>query len=119
MENHVRQLDFEQWRLLASRDPEEFENRRKALIDAVISRAPERRQQRLRGLQWRVDQVRNRSSNALAACISLSDMMWESFAGSNGLVETLQRAKDEPPTREQESNRASVISLGKKPLKPS
>ena len=118
MDSPVRHLDFEQWSLLASLDPEEFENRRKALIDAVISKAPERRRQRLRGLQWRVDQVRSRSSNPLAACISLSDMMWESFAGTNGLVETLRGAKEEPERCEPAADLPTVVPLRKKPRNP-
>jgi len=119
MENSIRHLDFEQWSELASSDPEAFEDQRKALIDMVISRAPERRQQRLRGLQWRVDQVRNRSSNPLAACISLSDMMWEAFAGNNGLVETLRGAQDGMPEREEKPTASNtVVSLRKPPRGP-
>lgn len=89
MERSTRHLDFDQWRLLAHSDPEAFESRRRELIDKVIARAPENRQQRLRGLQWRVDLVRRRASSPLAACITLSDMMWQAFAGSNGLLERL------------------------------
>ncbi|MFO7594007.1 MAG: DUF3135 domain-containing protein [Pseudomonadota bacterium] len=94
MERSSRSLDFDQWRLLAKTDPEAFENRRRELLEAVIARAPERRRQRLRGLQWRADVVRRRSSSPLAACITLSDMMWRSFAGSNGLVERLNGGGD-------------------------
>jgi len=81
--------DFDAWRVLASRNPEEFEAERRKVLEAVIARAPEKRRQRLRGLQWRVDQVRGRSSSPMAACISLADMMWESFAGENGLRDVL------------------------------
>jgi hypothetical protein len=83
-------LDLDQLRYLARKDPVAFEDRRRELIEAVIARAPERRRRRLRGLQWRVDVVRNRSSCPLEACISLSEMMWESFAGTNGLREALK-----------------------------
>ncbi len=81
--------DFDEWRSLAKRDPEGFELARRRALDAVIAQAPESRRHRLRGLQWRVDRVRERSATPLAACISLSDMMWESFAGENGLIEAL------------------------------
>lgn len=114
MENPSRNLDIEQLRHLADSDPEAFEHRRRELIDAVIARAPARRRQRLRGLQWRVDQVRSRSSNPLAACISLSDMMWEAFAGSNGLVETLRGNREDGEAGP--SCPLNVVPLDKKPV---
>lgn len=89
MEPSSHYLDFDQWRLLARSDPEAFESRRREVIDAAIARAPAKRQPRLRGLQWRIDLMRRRASTPLAACITLSDMMWQAFAGSNGLLERL------------------------------
>ncbi len=82
-------MDFEQWSQLAMQNPVAFEAKRRELIEAMISTASQRCQQRLRGLQWRIDQVRERSPNPMAACISLSNMMWESFAGVDGLAQTL------------------------------
>ena len=84
-------MDFEQWSELASRDPDAFEERRREMIESMIEAASLRCQKRLRGLQWRIDQVRDHSPNPMAACISLSNMMWESFAGDEGLAETLNR----------------------------
>ncbi|MEN8170487.1 MAG: DUF3135 domain-containing protein [Pseudomonadota bacterium] len=84
-------MDFEQWRKLASQDPDGFELMRHDMIEAAIDAASERLQQRLRGLQWRIDQVRRRSPSPMAACISVSNMMWESFAGEDGLAQTLNR----------------------------
>jgi len=82
-------LDFDEWRILAISDPEGFEARRRKVLQAAIERAPEKCQRRLQGLQWRIDIVRRHSASPMAACISLSDMMWESFAGNQGLVEIL------------------------------
>jgi hypothetical protein len=82
-------VDFDEWQLLASSDPEGFEAARRRLLEAAIARAPEKRRQRLQALQWRVDRVRERAATPLAACISLSDMMWEAVAGENGLLEAL------------------------------
>lgn len=108
-----QRLDFDEWRMLASSDPEAFEALRREVLQAVIERAPEHRRRRLRGLQWRIDQVRERSASPLAACISLSDMMWEAFAGDSGLVETLRggyhRSTAHPEKREAGS--AEVITL--------
>lgn len=81
--------DFDEWRLLALRDPEGFEQTRRKVLEAVIAQAPERNRQRLEALQWRLDRLRELSATPLAACISLSDMMWESLAGENGLLEAL------------------------------
>ena len=84
-------IDFEQWSELADRDPARFELLRHKLIEELIAAASARSQQRLRGLQWRIDQVRDHSPNPLAACIALSNMMWQAFAGEGGLAETLNR----------------------------
>jgi len=90
MAHPTRHLNFDEWRVLASSDPEGFEAMRRRVLQAAIDRAPEKHRQRLQGLQWRIDQVRRRSTSPMAACISLSDMMWESFAGDKGLIKTLQ-----------------------------
>lgn len=100
MSNAFRQLmDFEQWSELASRDPEAFEHLRRKLIEAQIGAASQRSRERLRGLQWRIDQIREIAPTPMAACISLSNMMWESFAGEGGLVQALNapRTSKEKP----------------------
>lgn len=89
MGNTIRHLDFDEWRALATADPEAFEAMRSKVLQAAIERAPKGKRPRLLGLQWRVDQVRRRSATPMAACISLSDMMWEAFAGDKGLLQTL------------------------------
>lgn len=93
MTDHILgQLDWEAAKDLAQRDPEAFERRRQAAIDALINRAPEANRQHLRCLQWRIDMVRQRAANPLAACIDIYEMMWESFAGERGLLAALERA---------------------------
>jgi hypothetical protein len=111
-----RRLDFDEWRELACADPEAFEAMRRRVLQAVIEQAPERCRRRLRGLQWQVDQVRRRSASPLDACISLSDMMWEAFAGERGLVQTLrgnQRCMA-MGVGGQNAGPAKVIPLGKR-----
>ncbi len=91
-----KQLDFENfddWAELARSDPDAFESRRKAVVDAFIDQAPERHRDRLRRLQWRIDMERERCSNPVSSCIKLYRMMWESFAGDRGLIAALQQAK--------------------------
>lgn len=78
-------FDFNEWAALAKDDPEAFEQRRRALIEATIRKAKPENQHRLRGLQFRVDMERVRTRTPLAACGRISEMMWESFAGEGGL----------------------------------
>ncbi len=76
-------IDFEEWANLAKADPDSFERLRSNTLAQAISRAPSDRQQHLRCLQWRVDRVRERTTNPLAACIAISDMMWDTFQSLN------------------------------------
>ena len=92
-------VDFDSWSKLARSDPEAFEARRAQVIEQMIQRMPAHKQQRMRCLQWKIDQVRARASNPLSACIKLSDMMWESLAGPGGLREVLDGLGQ--PTRDE------------------
>lgn len=102
-------MDFEHWRELARSDPEGFERQRQAAIEAAINRAPEERRIRLQRLQWRIDQVRGRASNPLAACIAVSGMMWESLTGRHGLLAHLQDL--DAQRADTDRRRARVIPL--------
>jgi len=72
-------FDFEEWRQLYATDPEAFERRRAAALAAVIESAPERMQQRLRGVQFRLDMERSLARSDLAACLKAHSMMWDSL----------------------------------------
>lgn len=74
-------FDFDEWALLARTAPDEFELRRRALIEIEILKSDNVR--RMRGLQWRVDLERSRARNPLDACVRLSNMMWDSFMDLN------------------------------------
>ena len=80
-------------------------------IIAQIARAPERNRQHLRRLQWRIDQVRARSSNPIAACVKLYRMMWESFAGECGLIDTMCNAHTTPRGVDNLQPKAKVLSM--------
>ncbi|MFO7602938.1 MAG: DUF3135 domain-containing protein [Gammaproteobacteria bacterium] len=75
----LEKLDFDHWLELAKADPDSFETMRRQIIDAAIGRFAESRQLHLRRVQWRIDQVRKRSRTPMAACIAISNMMWDSF----------------------------------------
>ena len=85
------EMDFEQWSALAHEDPQAFEALRSRTIDDFLTRIPPgQQQQRLRCLQWRIDQVRARSSNPMAACLSLYGMMWDGVTRRGGMLDALQ-----------------------------
>ena len=109
--NTLTELDFDAAMELARSDPEAFEQYRHDVIEALIARAPERNRQHLRRLQWRIDQVRARSSNPIAACVKLYRMMWESFAGEYGLIDTMCNAHNTPRGVENLPPKAKVLSL--------
>jgi hypothetical protein len=92
-------IDFDEWSKLASSDPEGFEALRTQTLDEVIRHAPEKRQHRLRCLQWRVDQARRTSRTPMAACIRISRMMWDSVLKEDGLLERLESLRGAPHAR--------------------
>lgn len=82
-------FDFDEWSRLAKDDPSAFEARRLALIEEFLGQFPQPDQQRLRGLQFRIDMVRRRARSPMGACLKISSMMWESLLGSHGLKTAL------------------------------
>ncbi len=94
--NEQISFEFDEWLGIARRDPDAFEKMRRSAIDSVISQAPPANQQRLRCLQWRIDQERRRARTPLAACIRISQMMWESVTGQGGLLQALRRLQGYP-----------------------
>jgi len=82
-------FDFEEWALLAKTDPAAFEAKREEAIAQLIDGASPRMQTRLRGLQWRIDMDRRRSSNPLSSCMNIFNQMWTSVYGERGLLDAL------------------------------
>lgn len=74
-----QQMDFKYWMDLAQQDPEQFEVKRLEAIDKLIESMSEDHKLQLRRLQWRIDQVRQRSGTPMAATIAISRMMWDAF----------------------------------------
>lgn len=110
------EMNFDTWSELARNDPEAFESMRLAAIEAVIAEAPEANRERLRRLQWRIDQERRLARTPMAACLRISRMMWHSVLGPNGLNDRLvelqrlfsgQAPGPAPPGR--------VIAFGRRP----
>jgi hypothetical protein len=96
-------LDFDYLTGLARSDPTEFERLRRNAIESYISALPLDRQERMRRLQWRIDQER-RKHTPLGACVKLSNMMWDHLMGPDGLMGVLHRGSDPTP-----SDRKAVV----------
>lgn len=84
------QIDFDEWSEMARHSPGDFERRRSRLLQEFIEDAPAHRQARLRGLQWQIDQIRATSGTPMAACLRISNMMWESVVGDDGLIARME-----------------------------
>ena len=97
--NRILSFDFDSWASLARKNPQAFEIKRRNIINQAISRAAPGRQQRLRCLQWRLDQIRNTSHTPLAACLRMQAMLWEKLAGDAGLLACLQGLTSHPQPR--------------------
>jgi Protein of unknown function (DUF3135). len=95
-------MTFDEWSTLASSDSDAFEAQRAEVIEDAIRRAPEAKQDRLRRLQWRIDQVRRTSGTPLVACLRISGMMWDSVLGENGLIRALKKLGDSGPSAQNE-----------------
>ena len=88
--NIATQMDFDDWLQLAMNDPDAFETARTAAIQSFLSSTPTHSRQRLTGLQWRIDMIRNRSKTPMAACQAIYSMMWDKLAGDRGMLESLK-----------------------------
>lgn len=76
-------LDFEFWMQLAKKDPEAFERSRQERVAQLIEQAPATQRRRLQGLQWKIDQTRKLARGPIAACMAISNMMWDSLQQLN------------------------------------
>lgn len=75
---------FDTLLLMARQDPEGLEQLRQRLCEQIISRhADEHRQQRLRGLVWRIEQERRRARTPLAACVRMHGLMLDAMQQLN------------------------------------
>lgn len=103
-------FDFDEWVKLAQDDPEAFERRRKAEIEAVINAASQESQERLRGLQWKIDMERAKASTPLAALVKIQGMMWDSFHKLNDKLQELCGDQSVTPAQPRE---AKVLNFRK------
>jgi len=86
----AKQMNFDDWLNLAMNDPEAFEIARTDAIQGFLASVPLRNRQRLTGLQWRIDMMRNQSKTPMAACQAIYSMMWDKLAGDHGMLDGLK-----------------------------
>ncbi len=99
-EEKFKKLNFEAWTELWRDSPENFESFRAKRITDYINSVPEKHRERLRCLQWRIDKVRERAANPLAATIAISEMMWKSFNELGSMYRDLaEMVEGRQPTR--------------------
>lgn len=105
-------FDFETWAEIAKTDPERFEEMRQQLINDLFDQAPDHIRQRLEKQQWQIDQIRRQAGNPLAACIQISQKMWNSVYGEKGLLTALEEPQKLMHATTQD-NAEKIISLKK------
>lgn len=76
-------MDYDALARLAQDDPAAYEEFRLCMINRLINAVPSREQQRLRGLQFQIDQMRALAHTSLGATVALYSMMWRSFISLN------------------------------------
>ena len=86
-------FDFDAWSAMAQQDPDTFEIMRQQLIDDLIDKTPAHLRPRIIGLQWQIDQMRRQADNPMAACIQISNLMWDSVLGEKGLQNALRKPR--------------------------
>ena len=79
---------------MARDDPVGYEEFRREIIENFIDNAPERLKPRLRGIQFRVDCLRQLSTSSLGATVRIYELMWGSFLALNSNWQEFVRIKD-------------------------
>lgn len=71
-------IDFNEWKELAKKDPKLFELRRKQVIKKLINELPADNRL-LEGLQFRLDMERRRSGDYMSSCLRIYEIMMEHY----------------------------------------
>ncbi len=102
----IQHIDFEQWAQLARHDPHAFEQLRHRLLEAYIARSSSTHQDRLRGLQWRIDRLREQASNPMSACVQISNLMWDTF---DQLGQAYKNPDLSPPEKSPKAGQSATV----------
>jgi hypothetical protein len=104
-------FDFDAWAVLAKTAPDEFERRRRDVVENHISISDNIR--RLRGLQCNIDMERIRARTPLKSCLRISTLMWDAFIDLNSQLNTfveLDRVTTSAPSHSERSAKIIHIS---------
>lgn len=104
-------FDFDAWAALARENPQAFELERELLIKRAIMKAPADKRQRLRCLQWKLDQIRDLASTPMAACLQINRLLWENIASKHGLLHNLQRLQPGQRPADIDSATAEILQF--------
>ena len=104
-------FDFDAWTKLARENPQAFELERKLLIERAIMKTPANKHQRLRCLQWKLDQIRNLSSTPMAACLQINQLLWENIYSKHGLLHSLQHLQSAEHPGNNDSTMAEILDF--------
>lgn len=92
---------------LAQENPEALESLRQREIESLITSAPANVQRRLRGLQFQIDAKRSLSKTPMAACVAISQMMFDSVYELNDIL----NSEGKKMVSRKDSNPAEVLSF--------
>ncbi len=106
--------NFDKLKEMAQNNPTELERLRIELCEQLIHEAPEQYRRRLRGLQFRIDMERRKAKSPMAACITISGMMHDSFDKLRmALNEAAGTSVSEPAVANGSGNQAKVLPFRK------
>ncbi len=108
-------FDPQYWLELAKDDPEAFERARLEAIETFIASAPPEVQDRLRGLQCRIDLERRKAKTPLGAAVRLQSLMWDRFESLRAALNDLRDMDLTAPQPEVKSSRTAAVI----PFRPS
>jgi hypothetical protein len=100
-------FDFNEWAELARTAPDEFEQRRRDVVESHISNSNHIHY--LRGLQCNIDMERIRARTPLKSCLRLSTLMWDALIKLDGLLNTNVEEYSESTRASSHSERSAKI----------
>lgn len=112
MSEEFKVKPFEELVELAANDMPAFEAYQRAVIEDFILGLPEEKQERARGLQWRIDQELAKYRDPTARMNRMVEMMWSSFFD---LHSALNGHLDErkPPVEPLGTEKVTYVEFGK------
>jgi len=109
-------FNFDAWAALARAAPDEFEQQRREMVEALISDGSNIR--RLQGLQSRIELERMRARTPLKACLRLSTLMWDTFLDCRDALNAFAEQHDKSASVDSHALSGAKIVVFPKEYKP-